>query len=256
MPILKTAFMFAIAVLLGVAVSTAGAQAQSAPKAATLSVDALVHYFEAVVFGPQPAAPSAGDVIVKWPREIIALSLEEPHAKIDPAKLNTFLAMVKTHVATLGHLTGKKFKGARTTADADIQVFFVRRADMGKIYGPDVDPKAVAAGAAAGECYSIRWRKTASELFKAITVVNVDRDPALTNSCLLKELTQNMGLPHDNDAMRPSIFSKGDHLKELSLQDQILIQTLYDPRMKAGLSRAEALKLAPTIISGLGKPVK
>jgi hypothetical protein len=127
---------------------------------------------------------------------------------------------------------------------------------MAKIYGPEIDPKAVQAGAATGECYSIRWRKVASELFKTIIVVNVDLDPAMVNSCLLKELAQSMGLPRDSDAMRPSIFSKGDHLTQLAPQDQVLLRTLYDPRMKAGLPRAQALKLAPTIISAMGKPIK
>ena len=65
-----------------------------------------------------------------------------------------------------------------------------------------------------------------------------------------------MGLTLDSDAMRPSIFSKQDHLTALSPQDQILVRTLYDPRMKAGMPRAEALKTARTVIAELLKAAK
>lgn len=255
MPISKTMCAALFIALLGTLAPTAAAYAQSAPKSDTLSVDGLVNNFDTVVFG-QAGTQAANAFIVKWPQDTVTLALEEPHARIDPAMSKKFLGMVKNHVAMLSKLTGKKFRGVHDAATADIRIFFVRQADMGKIYGPNIDPKAVEAGAKAGGCYSIRWRKTASELFKVITVVNVERDPALTDSCLLRELTQSMGLPHNSDAMRPSIFSKGDHLETLSLPDQILIRTLYDPRMKAGMKREEALKTARTIISEMGKPAK
>lgn len=256
MPCSKWIVAVVATALLGTTLPTAGVHAQSAPKAAKLSTDALVDYFEAVAFGARTNPRATNQIIVKWMDPTINLALEEPHAKIDPAMAGKLVAMVKAHAATLGKLTGRKFAGARDAAAADIRIFFVRRADMGKIYGPDVDPKAVAAGAAAGECYSIRWRKTPTSIFKVIVVVNVERDPALTNSCLLKELTQSMGLPHDSDAMRPSIFSKGDRLTALAPQDEILVRTLYDPRMQAGLPRPEALKRARTVIAELLKAAR
>lgn len=255
MPILKTICATLFIALLGTMAPTAVVNAQSAPTSGTLSVDGLVHNFDAVVFG-QAGTRAANAFVVKWPQETVTLALEEPHARIDPAMSKKLLGMVKEHVAQISKLTGKKFMGVHDAATADIRLFFVHRADMGKIYGPNIDPKAVEAGAKAGGCYSIRWRRTVSELFKVITVVNADRDPALTDSCLLRELTQSMGLPHNSNAMRPSIFSRDDHPRMLSVADQVLIRTLYDPRMKAGMKRDAALKMARTIISGMGKPTK
>lgn len=252
---LKTTFAAMIVAIMGIAATIPVVHAQSAPQATTLSVDALVKYFEAIAFG-RPGTPAANDVVVKWPDATVSLALEEPQTKLAPGENKKFLAMVKAHVTALSRLSGKKFNGVHDPSTADIRIFFVHKADMGKIYGPDIDPNAVKAGAAVGECYSIRWRKTQSALFKAIVVVNVDLDPKLVDSCLLRELTQSMGLPHDSDAMRPSIFSKKDHLTALSAQDQVLIRTLYDPRMTAGLPRDKALKLARTIITELGKPAK
>jgi len=105
--------------------------------------------------------------------------------------------------------------------------------------------------AAAGGCYFLSWKKPESRIVKAIVVVNVERDPALINSCLLEELAQSLGLPNDSDAMRPSIFSDRDNLSELAPHDAILMRALYDPRMTAGLPRAAALGVARTVISEL-----
>lgn len=222
---------------------------QAAPATATLSVDALVRYFDTIVFGSELDPKYASTVIAKWPRNVITVSLEQRATK-------EYLAFVSAHLAALSKLTGKKFGGAKDPESAAIRILFLKRQEMAAVRGPNVDAAAILEGAMSGGCYFLSWKKPEQDIVKALIVVNVERDPALTNSCLLEELTQSLGLPNDSDMLRPSIFSDSDHLTELSAQDQILVRTLYDPRMTAGLPRAEALKVARTIISGLGKPAK
>jgi len=83
--------------------------------------------------------------------------------------------------------------------------------------------------------------------------VDVEKDLAILNSCLLEELTQSLGLPNDSNMLRPSIFSDRDHLFEMSPQDKILLHTLYHPAMKPGYTRSQAKKAAYTIISQMAK---
>lgn len=244
---LKTAL--AAATLLLAAIVPAVAQAPAAPKAATLTVDGLVRYFDTIVFGSEFGPGYANAVIAKWPKDLITVSLERRAAP-------EHLAFVKAHLEALQKLTGKKFSGSKTPESADIRILFVKRDEMAAIRGPNVDAQAVLDGAMQGGCYFLSWKKPERDIVKGIIVVNVERDAEATNSCLLEELTQSLGLPNDSDMLRPSIFSDRDHLTELSIQDQVLVRTLYDPRMTAGLPRAEALQVARTIISGLGKPAK
>lgn len=229
--------------------SMAVAQAQPAPKAARLTVDALVRYFDTIVFGAELGSRYANRVIAKWPRKTITLSLERRATK-------EYLGFVKKHVAALTVLTGIKFSGTKKPESANIRMFFMKRAEMAAIRGPNVDPQAVLEAAMTGGCYFLTWKKPDKDIVKGIIVVDVERDPALTNSCLLEELTQSLGLPNDSNMLRPSIFSDRDHLTELSIQDKVLVKTLYDPRMKAGLPRAEALKVARIIISEMTRPAK
>lgn len=233
----------------GLAAMAVPAAAQSPTGGPLPPVEDLVRYFDTIVFGSEFGPDYASAVVAKWPGDTLTVSLEQRATE-------KHLGFVSTHLATLARLTGKKFSGTKTPESAAIRVLFLRRAEMAAIEGPNIDPKAIREAAAAGGCYFMSWKQPESRIVKAIVVVNVERDLALINSCLLEELTQSLGLPNDSDAMRPSIFSDRDNLYELPPHDAILVRTLYDPRMKAGLPRAEALEVARTIISELARPAR
>ena len=82
-------------------------------------------------------------------------------------------------------------------------------------------------------------------------MVNAEREERAIDHCLLEELTQSLGLPNDSNMARPSNISDLDQLIELSRTDKILVKTLYDPRMKAGLSKKMARRVARAIITEL-----
>lgn len=231
------------ALLAAAALAATAAPAADAPP----SVDDLVRYFDTIVFGSELNPAFASRVVAKWPDDTLTVSLEQRATE-------EHLRFVSSHLAALGELTGKTFSGTRTPETAAIRILFLRRRDMAAIGGPNIDPEAVREAAAAGGCYFLAWKQPESRIVKAVIVVNVERDPALVDSCLLEELTQSLGLPNDSDMMRPSIFSDRDRLRELAPHDAVLVRALYDPRMKAGLSRDAALAVARTVIADLLGP--
>ena len=64
-------------------------------------------------------------------------------------------------------------------------------------------------------------------------------------------MTQALGLPNDSNRIEESIFSDRSRRTDLTRTDLIVLKTLYDPRMKAGLVRAEAMTVAREIIRDL-----
>jgi len=52
------------------------------------------------------------------------------------------------------------------------------------------------------------------------------------------------------------MFSNEDLPQALSINDKILVRTLYDPRIKPGMKRDESMKLAAEIIPELVRTVK
>ena len=233
------------AMLLGVCCVLASGRA-GAEQAATLPpVSELVRHFDTIVFGSEfgPDSP----IVVKWDKAKLRVSLEKRATK-------RHLGFVQAHLDVLTDLTGLRFEGARDPEAADIRIFFVRRAEMGRIRGPNIDPGIVAAAAAGGGCFFITVADPPERFIKAFIVVNVERDEARTNSCLLEELTQSLGLINDSDDLRPSIFSDRDVLFAPSATDEILLRTLYDPRMKPGMPRSVARKTAQRIIAEMASP--
>ncbi len=55
-------------------------------------------------------------------------------------------------------------------------------------------------------------------------------------ACVVEEITQGLGLPNDSDDLYPSIFNDKSVFDRLTPLDKLLLQVLYDPRLKPGMS--------------------
>lgn len=70
-------------------------------------------------------------------------------------------------------------------------------------------------------------------------------------SCIAEELTHLVGLIGHSEAIRDSVIGSGPSVERMSISDMLLIRTLYDPRLVAGMPKAEALRVASEIIPRL-----
>ena len=68
-------------------------------------------------------------------------------------------------------------------------------------------------------------------------------------TCVNEELTQLLGLPNDVSGLSWSLFNDDNRVLVLSDPDRWLLRILYDPRMKPGMKRADALKMAAKILA-------
>lgn len=80
----------------------------------------------------------------------------------------------------------------------------------------------------------------------AVAVIRAENPGILRLSCIHEELAQGLGLANDSDA-RPSIFNDDDEFALLTKHDELLLKMLYDPRLKTGMTAAEAAPIARTI---------
>ena len=53
--------------------------------------------------------------------------------------------------------------------------------------------------------------------------------------CVEEELAQIMGLPNDDDDVRPSIFNDDDEFGRLTSMDEAMLGMLYNPRLSPGM---------------------
>jgi len=74
----------------------------------------------------------------------------------------------------------------------------------------------------------------------------------ISASCIMQELMNGLGFVDDSDQVRPSVLNSYPEQHEtLSANDKLLIRALYDPRLKSGMARDEALIIAKHVIEEL-----
>jgi hypothetical protein len=75
---------------------------------------------------------------------------------------------------------------------------------------------------------------------QAVAVIRGEHPPALRTSCIHEELAQGLGLANDYPRARPSIFNDDEEFALLTHHDEMLLKMLYDPRLRPGMTEAEA----------------
>ncbi|QRZ15258.1 DUF2927 domain-containing protein [Paracoccus methylovorus] len=75
---------------------------------------------------------------------------------------------------------------------------------------------------------------------QAVALIRAELPPRLRRSCLHEEMAQGMGLANDSPRVRPSVFNDDEEFAYLTRHDELLLQILYDPRLRPGMTEAEA----------------
>ena len=86
-------------------------------------------------------------------------------------------------------------------------------------------------------------------IIRGVVLFPIDLDQRMAESCSFESLMQALGFLNYSYSIRPSIQGEEDEVAGFSIDDQILIRTLYDERIKPGMPRGEALERAREIIA-------
>ena len=210
---------------------------------------------ERPVLGTDGRPRGRGDTLAKWTRPIraalIAGDTDSATAKPPPA----FQAMARRHLADLAALTGLEITAARPgkanllivladdpfTAARRHRALFVH-----KIADPGQFDALLAAMEPSATCFGFLWGGWPSgrSIDFAVAFIRSGRGGQTVKGCLMQEVTQVLGLMNDLDPTADSIFSDSGRQIALTERDRLLLRLLYDPRLRPGMSWAEAEPLA------------
>ena len=70
-------------------------------------------------------------------------------------------------------------------------------------------------------------------------------------ACLHEEIAQGLGLANDHPQARPSIFNDDEEFALLTVMDEYMLRILYDPRLRPGMTEAEARPIVEQIATEL-----
>ena len=171
------------------------------------------------------------------------------------------VALLSNYVSRLDRITGHPIAMA-SERDANFHVLFIGQDDQAQIKPriqelvPNVNPTALQIFDSlprAIHCLVIAFSEEPGGYTygTAIALVRAEHPDLLRQSCIHEEVAQGLGLANDSPRARPSIFNDDDEFALLTTHDELLLKILYNPRIRAGMSAAEARPIVTDVARGL-----
>lgn len=167
---------------------------------------------------------------------------------------------VDAYAKRLGRLTGVSIAPAR--GKANMLILFLNR-DEQRAFGPQL--KALMPGI--GDeviseivnsprntfcaAYALANEAKPQSYSAAIILVKAEHQRLGRLSCIHEEMAQAMGLANDSPTARPSIFNDDEEFALLTHHDELLLQMLYDRRLRPGMTPDQARPLLLPIANEL-----
>lgn len=184
--------------------------------------------------------------LTRWTRPVrVGLTFG---ASVPPDRAAADRARIASYLARLSRLTGlsiglvsqnPNFMIAITNADE-------RRA-LGPLITqslPQISPSQVAGVTNLDRStYCLVWTQSdpaTSSYEGAFVYIPAEHPDLMRLACMHEEIAQALGLPNDSGRARPSIFNDDEEFALLTRQDEMMLQMLYNPALRSGMTEAEA----------------
>ncbi|MGF1592235.1 MAG: DUF2927 domain-containing protein [Kiloniellaceae bacterium] len=212
--------------------------------------EAVLADFRHVVYGSEwrvlgnDGRPRARrDHLAKWELPVRAafIGVEDPGHGV----------AARRHLDDLAGLTGLDIAEA-PAASANLLIFFAEdpfdaaRRHRGLYAHRLADPRSFEALLARMEpdatCFGFLWGGWPSgrSIDFSVVFIRTGRGERTVQGCLVQETTQILGLMNDLELDAESVFTDSGRHVDLTALDRQLLRLLYDPRLKPGMSWAEA----------------
>ncbi len=211
----------------------------------------LLRNFDVIAFGNEYTGQKY-DHVRKWAKPML-MGIQ---GKDYPAHLETFIDDVAKDLSeTTGHRIELYYSFAKHKAGELAADFDRNKVNVILYYMDDEDLPGALAKYWKDDEEKVRWMVRNSTCFAnyftkkgeivAAVIAFPSRHPvSYHRACAVEEITQILGLPNDSNAVSPSIFNDSSRYFELTDHDRWLLRALYQPAIKPGMARNDALRLA------------
>ena len=211
----------------------------------------LLRNFDVIAFGNEYTGQKY-DHVRKWAKPML-MGIQ---GKDYPAHLETFIDDVAKDLSeTTGHRIELYYSFAKHKAGELAADFDRNKVNVILYYMDDEDLPGALAKYWKDDEEKVRWMVRNSTCFAnyftkkgeivAAVIAFPSRHPvSYHRACAVEEITQLLGLPNDSHAGSPVIFIDSSRYFELTEHDRWLLRALYQPAIKPGMARNDALRLA------------
>lgn len=105
-------------------------------------------------------------------------------------------------------------------------------------------------------CLAIIFTEVTGKIAEGTAIISTANPDRFIRECILHEFVHDLGMYTHSVVIRPSIMSPRADISDFSVNDRIVLRTLYDERIEPDMRRGKALKVAREIIAELVKEVR
>lgn len=220
----------------------------------------------AVVAGFSPVAASGAHPPDRLARAFLSVvfGLEYSSRHNDSQRVKKYVGQVRFHVTDLSssrrageaeaflRTLPHRIRHLRSTVvarseQANFKVFLVDRAAFNRVVMDELKADAIAMGA---RC--IVGVKTRRGRILGSTAVIVADDDYLFRRCLVEEVLQGLGPMNDSVALDESVFNDASRHATFTAFDEALLNMLYHPAIRPGMTGTEVQRTLPRVLADLG----
>jgi hypothetical protein len=196
-----------------------------------LTLNKLVEQFNAVVFVHEHGKTGREEKpLIKWEKAFVY----SPSGTLQREQVLKFFNLMKR----IKQLTKLNMRMVQKGEKASLIINFVPQAALVKQMKPGIN------------CFGKIGANKQYQIINGRAFIPSDR-PDKTDHCLVEETVQLFGLTNDSTVLKNSMFNENSKRTSLSVSDQILLKALYDPRLKAGMTRTEAQPIVRQVIKDI-----
>ncbi|ORE94489.1 hypothetical protein ATO13_10456 [Stappia sp. 22II-S9-Z10] len=144
-------------------------------------------------------------------------------------------------------ISGLKAVVTERRSRANFRVILVRQDNFGDVVSTELKADALAMNA---QC--LVGVTTVNGKIQHSTAVIVADDDFLFQRCLVEEVLQGLGPMNDDDSLTESVFNDQSRHATFTKFDQALMNILYHPAIKPGMTGVEAHQTLPFVFADLG----
>lgn len=205
--------------------------------------------FMRTVFGAEGNQDARKDIVRKFMKPVRVVIINR--AVTDrTAQVAKFIATLDKVVDNLSIRTVKK------QTDANMAIFLVDRSGYRAVIRETLPEGFDTRFIESSHCSGVTGGKRDGTLESAYIYIPTTEGWRSTRHCMVEEITQSLGPVNDDWRLPNSIFNDYSDVPGFGIFDWFILNTLYDRRIKPGMSPDEVKTLLPAVIADARKRLK
>lgn len=200
---------------------------------------AIINGFNKTVFGSEYARFSFGGPYVRKFRGPVRFYVRSRTGVLRKNQVVGFLRRLEPLIS------GLKVRIVRSERQANYVVHIVNRSDYVQTVRQDVFANQSAV--VRGRCM-VRSVFSRNGISRSDAVIVADEGNALFRRCMTEEILQGLGPLNDDRSLRYSMFNDATSYTRFQRFDRLILNVLYDRRVRIGASPAEVAPILPRVV--------